>query len=793
MAAVKESVTSQRGSGGTRSVSTVVSSSDEVLIAVMTFQDSNTNNLGADPPERDGQTFTEIGSGFGGQGGSGQPVFIQMFYLLNPNTGTANTEADTHPFINESTLTVYVVSGLDEADLINGTPDGDTGSGSPPAMSITTDEDGCIIIGGIVAEAAITGRGSGQASDAALTSQSFENTNVSSEIVGAAGAHDHSYSLASGQPYAQMCCAFKPAAGGGNSAPTIAPNTADATDFATDTTPTLEFTGSDTDDDDLTYEIQIDNNSDFSSPILSKASDTDAGFANTVSGGDTDPFNAGEKVSFTVQGGDALAAGLYYWRARCADPAGSNTFSDWTTGRSFNVRALPTVTTQAATSVDETSATLNGNITNLGNDTTTRRGFVIGTTTQSAPGNTAAESAGYDDVIDESGSFSTGAFSLGATGLTDTTQYFVRAFVQTGTGYAYGDEINFTTDSPPPPSTIFDTSVALESGGNNVTFEDAMEVAANSNRILVASISCQDSNHANLPVIELKWGTQNFTKIRHDGPVEGNTRSELWYLLNPEAGTKDLFIANNGAVWRGVVLSSWYNLKQQAPNANAGDTGDSTSPSVDITVAENDSVIIDALSSEAARTALGTDQVTLGTEQGQSFENVAASKKEDQDTGANSMSATIGSGESWAMSVAAFTVESNDGTAELRGINIPLVAGHQYNLTMMMRSTRAQDINVKIQDSNLANQSESITKPIPANTWTPFNFKFTAAATDPESVIRITLNMESIQTFYIDKVRMIDLTIEQKQYRIMRIQGSMLPGSFVQTLTLREKTDAETA
>lgn len=71
--------------------------------------------------------------------------------------------------------------------------------------------------------------------------------------------------------------------------------------------------------------------------ILDKVSGTDSGFANTVTGGDTDPFNAGEKVSFTVQAGDALAFGTYYWRARAIDPSGSNTYSSWTTTRSFTV------------------------------------------------------------------------------------------------------------------------------------------------------------------------------------------------------------------------------------------------------------------------------------------------------------------------------------------------------------------------------------------------------------------------------------------------------------------------
>jgi len=79
--------------------------------------------------------------------------------------------------------------------------------------------------------------------------------------------------------------------------------------------------------------------------LLDKLSASDAGFANTVSGGDTDPFNSGEKVSFTVQAGDALSYGTYYWRARAKDPSGSDTWSSWTTARSFSMTSTTTYTT----------------------------------------------------------------------------------------------------------------------------------------------------------------------------------------------------------------------------------------------------------------------------------------------------------------------------------------------------------------------------------------------------------------------------------------------------------------
>jgi hypothetical protein len=65
-------------------------------------------------------------------------------------------------------------------------------------------------------------------------------------------------------------------------------------------------------------------------------SGTDLGFANPDTGGDTDPFNSGENIQYTVQ--DALTdMTTYYWRVRAIDPNGGNQYGAWTTAYSFNL------------------------------------------------------------------------------------------------------------------------------------------------------------------------------------------------------------------------------------------------------------------------------------------------------------------------------------------------------------------------------------------------------------------------------------------------------------------------
>lgn len=48
-------------------------------------------------------------------------------------------------------------------------------------------------------------------------------------------------------------------------------------------------------------------------------------------------YTSATQVAFTVQRRDRLPAGSYNWRARAADPSGSNTWGSWTSSRSFTI------------------------------------------------------------------------------------------------------------------------------------------------------------------------------------------------------------------------------------------------------------------------------------------------------------------------------------------------------------------------------------------------------------------------------------------------------------------------
>ena len=98
----------------------------------------------------------------------------------------------------------------------------------------------------------------------------------------------------------------------------------------------------------------------------------------------------------------------------------------------------PTVTTTAASSIAETSATSGGNVTSDGGATVTAYGVCWDTSSNPTTSNSTTS--------DGSG---TGSFSSSITGLSAGTTYYVRAYATNSEGTSYGSEESFTTSSAP--------------------------------------------------------------------------------------------------------------------------------------------------------------------------------------------------------------------------------------------------------------------------------------------------------------------------------------------------------
>jgi phosphodiesterase/alkaline phosphatase D-like protein len=160
----------------------------------------------------------------------------------------------------------------------------------------------------------------------------------------------------------------------------------------------------------------------------------------------------------------------YHFRVVAQNSSGTTYGADMTF---FTDPSAPTATTQAASNIDSTSATLNGTVNANNNQTTVT--FEFGPTTAYIRTYTADQSpvTGSSDT----------AVSFNVTGLTLNTTYHYRVVAQSSSGTTYGADMTFTTKASKPTvttlaaSNIDTTSAALNGlvNANNdsttVTFE----------------------------------------------------------------------------------------------------------------------------------------------------------------------------------------------------------------------------------------------------------------------------------------------------------------------------------
>lgn len=117
-----------------------------------------------------------------------------------------------------------------------------------------------------------------------------------------------------------------------NSAPdaptSLAPSNYVDGSYVTDNTPSLTFTTSDNDGDNVTYQIVIDDSADFGSPVVDYTSVSGAAGASSFTVGQA----AGSGSYSTGSEGQTLSDGSYYWRVRASDAGGTGSYATANTG-----------------------------------------------------------------------------------------------------------------------------------------------------------------------------------------------------------------------------------------------------------------------------------------------------------------------------------------------------------------------------------------------------------------------------------------------------------------------------
>ncbi len=179
----------------------------------------------------------------------------------------------------------------------------------------------------------------------------------------------------------------------------------------------------------------------------------------TITDSKTTEGVAGSTGAFTSSMTGLTSNTTYHYRAYATNTAGTSYGGDQT----FTTLQTPMVTTQAATAIATTTATGNGNITDLGSPNPTQHGVCWSTTADPTIG---------DSKTTKGAAGSTGAFTSSMTGLSAGTLYHVRAYATNTGGTSYGVDITFTTDPVAPTvttqaATIVDTTTAR--GNGNIT------------------------------------------------------------------------------------------------------------------------------------------------------------------------------------------------------------------------------------------------------------------------------------------------------------------------------------
>lgn len=161
--------------------------------------------------------------------------------------------------------------------------------------------------------------------------------------------------------------------------------------------------------------------------------------------------------SFTVQMTGLTPGTTYYVRAYAKNSAETG----YGTDAVFTTLPIgePAVTTTAVTSITQNTAVSGGNVTADGGSPVIERGICWGTSANpTISGSHLSSGSGI------------GAFTLQMSGLTANTTYHVRAYAKNGEKVGYGNDVEFHTLAPPPPTGAIAGLFTINNSGGKVYF-----------------------------------------------------------------------------------------------------------------------------------------------------------------------------------------------------------------------------------------------------------------------------------------------------------------------------------
>jgi len=159
--------------------------------------------------------------------------------------------------------------------------------------------------------------------------------------------------------------------------------------------PWFEFSATDPEGQDLHYQIQIDDNDDFSSTADDKTTiSAGSQFSNLTTPADKEPYNDGELIRFKTQV-SLTDNTTYWWRVRARDPDGSDSWGAWSSSRSFTASSTTAVSTWFQTTDEQFETNILTGVATTGADSVNMTAVPdVGILDSFSTGNTKTISAG---------------------------------------------------------------------------------------------------------------------------------------------------------------------------------------------------------------------------------------------------------------------------------------------------------------------------------------------------------------------------------------------------------------
>jgi len=250
--------------------------------------------------------------------------------------------------------------------------------------------------------------------------------------------------------------------------------------------------------------------------------------------------------------------------------------------------------------------------------------------------------------------------------------------------------------SPLMAQAVFDAQsnapVVLTSVANTATLPHATAVA--NNRILLAAVHMNLRNATGTTVTSITYGGQPLTLL--DAITDGgpDTRTEVWYLLNPPTGTNNLFVTAGGITpgqsVRSVVSATTLSNVDQAAPPSAANEDNNDPATVTVTGTTTTDVVLDFISARETVTLTPDAQV-----QGYNTSSAAAPGNNDVQAsvsgrggaaGNTNMSWNVSANRNWSIVGVNLRAATADVEVTQRALNDPVVPGGILTYTFQIQN-----------------------------------------------------------------------------------------------------------